>query len=200
MAQHPSESYLFILFEGLNRTGKTKIAEEVARRVGGLYLHSPPEELMPYRKLMDRYTQPEINLAFYLHSNHRLDNRVKNELEATHVVLDRYYPSTIAYHSLKLDRNIDHLMKNMITVPDRIYFLTATQEKVDERYEKSTRSKKNPRFHGLDGAADKEFRRIFKDMHNVMMVDTTHMSLEETFDVVWDDFKKHFADRIELKE
>ncbi len=181
--------YQFILFEGLDRTGKSTIAKEVAKKLNAILLHSPPDILIPYRKHFDSLDN-ETNLSYYITANHVLDCQIGDYLSKQNVVCDRYYFTTIAYHSAKLERNIDYLLKEMKTTPNKIYYLTGEVTVLNARAEKT--GLKNDRFHGIDLWKKVEFNynKLFKRFSNVVKIDTTNKTEEEVLQIVLNDLKR----------
>lgn len=180
--------YQFILFEGLDRTGKSTIAKKIAKKIDGILLHSPPEILVPYRKHFDSLNN-DINLSYYITANHILDYQISENIQKRNVVCDRHFFTTVVYHSAKLNKNLDYLLKNMKNIPSKIYYLTGKVSELDKRA--SDTNSKNNRFHEviLWKKVDENYNRIFAHYPNVIKINTTNKTEKEVLQIVLDDLK-----------
>ena len=67
-------------------------------------LYSPPNQLHPYRPYFD--AQPEsVRRAYYNLGNMIVSFELKNQEKDTITILDRYWPSTIAYQLAKVNES-----------------------------------------------------------------------------------------------
>ena len=182
----------FILFEGLDRTGKSTISKKVAETIGAHLFHPPPGVLCPYREYFDSLDN-ETNLAYYLTSNHIVDYQIGEHLSSNNsvCVCDRYYYTTVAYHSVKLNKNIDYILQGMQNKPDKIYYLTANISELKERI--SVGNLISDRFHDVKylEKVKKKYEEIFTNIKNVVEVDTTGRSEQEVFGEIADDLKRY---------
>jgi dTMP kinase len=181
--------YPFILFEGLDRTGKTTVAKRIAQELGGVYLHSPPEVLMPFRKGFDAQGSDELNFAFYLVGNHILNQQIVQAIQTQLVVCDRHFPSTVASHSDKLGRNLDHHLEEMNPLPDRVYYFFADIGTIIERDKAS--GGVNERFYGREywERVMANYDRIFSGNPGIVRIDTTHRTIDEVYELVLGDIR-----------
>lgn len=190
--------YPVILFEGLDHTGKSTIAEQIARELHGVIIHSPARELTPFRKYFDSLGNEE-NFAYYLTGNHAVDLKISHLRKKRIVIADRHFFSTVAYHSPKLGKNIDYILKGMKNVPDIIYYFTATIAELEKRTHKS--GKVNERFHGARYWKEVEahYQRIFEHYPQVRIVDTTGKTLEQVYQFILKDIRLFLHEKAQLK-
>ena len=176
----------FILFEGLDRTGKSILSAKVAEKIGAELLQSPPKELLPFREYFDGLSN-ETNFAYYLECNRTLNKQIRSIRKNTPVVLDRYFFTTVAYHSVKLGRNIDYILDEMTSVPNRIYYFTGNINELNKRA--IATGNINPRFHGIKlwKEVDKNYERLFFGNPNVVKIDSTKLKLDEVYKIILDD-------------
>jgi deoxyguanosine kinase len=121
---------LFVVFEGVDGSGKSTVAELVAKQVHGMYLKSPP---LPFSKLKQNMLEtaaPAARLVYFIASNIEVTQIVNRTLPNKHVIVDRYLWSTFAYHSaiegipLSSMRPIWTVLASNLRLPDYVVFLT----------------------------------------------------------------------------
>lgn len=202
---------LFILFEWLDHVWKTTTANYFAKLLNAQYLYSPTDNLISLREYFDNIDISfETNFQYYLASNitsdfviNCLNNWIKlknkkfpywKDWKPISVVLDRYFYTTAAYHSIKLWRNIDYIFNRMKSLPDRIYYLRSDIEVIMNRIKTSWLI--NPRFNDADfmRKVDVEFQRLFKWNKNVVIIDTWINNQEEVKDIIKRDLLENFTE------
>lgn len=132
----------------------------------------------------------QSNLAYYIVCNHILNLKIVEIRQKFPVVLDRYFFTTVAYHSAKLGKNIDYILDRMTTLPDRIYYLTGDISELENRTR--TTGQVNDRFHGVGlwEEVDKNYRRLFSHNPNVLVVDTTNRTIDQVYNQILTDVHK----------
>ena len=58
----------FIVFEGVDGSGKTTVAKQLAQGIGASYVKTHGEEFQAVRRYIDQEAPPEARLLFYLSS------------------------------------------------------------------------------------------------------------------------------------
>lgn len=167
----------FINFEGLDGTGKTTLAREYAKRSGGVYYYTPPEQISGIRKFIDTSDDALIKCFYYMMGNAIASKDIKELLKTTNVIADRYIYTTIAYHSLLLGKDIE--APKELLLPDLIIRVTASWEAIEKRIKE--RKIKNPfeEINHLKKVAEK-YDRIFGGLNNVITIDTTNKKPDES--------------------
>lgn len=126
-----SGNYKFIVVEGIDGSGKSTVAAEVAKMIGGVLLRTPPQEFDAIRPIFDGDVSLGSRFLFYLLGVACVSDAAKKALTTSHVVCDRYVASTFAYHeALGLDIKVDCGNFDLIE-PDLAFLLTIADE--DER-------------------------------------------------------------------
>ncbi|KAK7869527.1 hypothetical protein R5R35_002301 [Gryllus longicercus] len=87
---------VFIVFEGLDGSGKSTIAKEVSKIYKGAMLATPPKSISDIRKIFDGY-QPSVRKAYYSLGNYIAAKEILDICEEKPVFLDRFWHSTAAY-------------------------------------------------------------------------------------------------------
>ncbi len=117
-----------LFLAGLDGCGKSTLANELqnqlnARGQKSRLLYSPPSQLLPFRSYFD--AQPEsIRRAFYNLGNLIVSFELKNQQDMI-TVLDRYWPSTIAYQLARINENnqINITWPNYLVQPALIVYI-----------------------------------------------------------------------------
>jgi dTMP kinase len=115
----------FIVVEGLDGTGKSTIAKQLAESLDYQYKKTPSDTFQKARSYFD---VPEIStlerISFYLADCLKLSMQVQTN-EELFLVVDRYFYSTLAYHLEQdpdLTRCFEPLVKNL-RKPDLVILL-----------------------------------------------------------------------------
>lgn len=98
---------VFVVFEGLDGTGKTSCARALAERIGARYMTTPCPEVRQLRQsVLDSFEgNQEAAQLFYLASVFDASAKVRRLLDAgVSVVLDRYFLSTQVYAAFRASR------------------------------------------------------------------------------------------------
>jgi dTMP kinase len=94
----------FIVFEGLDATGKSTLARLVAQRLNAVVVATPPAELSAIRPVIDRLYRdsPVAAQLFYASTVVHISEFARRLLQAGRVVVcDRYWLSTVVYDALR---------------------------------------------------------------------------------------------------
>lgn len=124
---------LFIVFEGLDGSGKTTISKILSYELSALYIQTPLGYYNQIRKLVDARADVAEHFLFYLAAVRYASEEIKKLLKRQSVVCDRYLYSTIAYHralGLKLDIDIGQVN---VLIPDHAFFLEISAKTQLER-------------------------------------------------------------------
>jgi deoxyguanosine kinase len=90
----------FIVVEGFDGSGKSTIAKELSKVLGYTYEKTPSNLFQSAREVFDSKSAPLVErIAFYTADCMKLSVKLKTG-ELQNVVVDRFYYSTIAYHSI----------------------------------------------------------------------------------------------------
>jgi dTMP kinase len=182
----------FVVFEGLDRSGKTTTVNKVCERLSAMY---PTEKMgFPNRdteigKIIDRYLRKEISLTdetiHLLFSCDRYEKRALiNELRRDRIVLsDRYFMSGVAFSARKgLDLEWCKGSDKLLPMPDLIVFLDVPLDELSKRggfgnevYESKEIQKE----------ALAVYRKLLENEEHVLVVDGT-LPLDEIATIVID--------------
>ena len=134
-----SDDSNFFVFEGLDGVGKSTAAEAFADEINAVYLESPGPGISKIREYVDRDEHSkQTQFLMYTASNSAVSDQVNSHLSnGEDVVLDRYYPTTVAYNEIdeveESGRWYELIDEFDFTEPDQIFYLHTDRETRIER-------------------------------------------------------------------
>lgn len=166
---------LFICLEGVDAVGKTEVSKSLAARLGYQYYKSPGGQFAAVRDLVDQDVDPLTRYFFYRAATQHDSRQIRNLLETSGVVCDRYIYSTFAFHGA-MDTQIQPLFElTQLVMPDHTFVLTAREEI------RACRLRERPEVKELEHnqPLQRQTDRIFKTFGHPV-IDTSELSVEET--------------------
>ena len=127
----------FIVIEGLDATGKSTLVTELAKSLDATLLKCPP--LLEAPEFMDGDLRSHFDnrpsaqrRAYYRAANLIASEQAEVALQAGHVVMDRYWTSTVAFAALDDDSSLDEEWHGRyppeLREPDVVILLTVDEE------------------------------------------------------------------------
>ncbi len=183
----------FIVIEGLDATGKSTLAINLAKHLDAILLKCPPRLEAPALSDMDLRShfdnRPSVQRrAYYRATNLIASEQAEVALKGGHVVMDRYWTSTVAFAALDDDSRLNEVWQGCypseLRKPDIIILLTVDEEnrakRMREREELVTDEEQNL-------AADVERReavlRIYRTFDPIE-IDTSKLNPNAVLDAV----------------
>jgi len=186
MTEDKNGNKLFIVFEGLDGSGKTTLAKMLAADLNGLYIASPPPflETDGIRSIMDEKVSLETRFLYYLLANSCVSDEIKKARKSKIVICDRYLHSTLSIHKL-LGVNINIDVDSLgLEKPDISFFISVSDEKVRRRRIKER--KKKTKYDTIK--EDKDFRKqyinYFQQRKEFIFIDTTNENKKESLEKI----------------
>ena len=132
----------FIVIEGLDATGKSTLVEKLTKRLNATLLKCPPRLEAPdlsdtdLRSYFDDRS-PLQRRAYYRAANLIASEQAEIALQNGHVVMDRYWTSTVAFAALDDDSDLDREWEGRYPLelrkPDTVILLTVDEENRSKR-------------------------------------------------------------------
>ena len=132
----------FIVIEGLDATGKSTLVAKLAERLNATLLKCPPRLEAPdlsdtdLRSYFDDRS-PLQRRAYYRAANLIASEQAEIALQNGHVVMDRYWTSTVAFAALDDDSDLDREWQGRYPLelrkPDAVILLTVDEENRTKR-------------------------------------------------------------------
>lgn len=180
----------FIVFEGLDKAGKSTLIKKIERELKAkglsvITLHFPTETENPtniFGNLVQDFLQNKIyanqpELIYHIYANDRLEQKLKLEILLNKhdiVLCDRYMYSNLAYMGVKMQKNMDYMVKygfsleyeiNKIPEPELVFFLDTKEDILTARYE---REKETADVLEKDRQLQKKARLNYLELENLI--------------------------------
>lgn len=183
----------FIVIEGLDATGKSTLVVELAKALNATHLTCPPRLEAP--EFIDGDLRPYFDerpavqrRAYYRAANLIASERAEVALQTGHVIMDRYWTSTIAFAALDDDSDLDLEWQGCyppeLRKPDAIILLTVDEEnrakRMQERGEPVTDEEHNL---AANAACREAVLRIYRTF-NPIEIDTSHLTPDAVLETV----------------
>ena len=126
----------FVCICGIDGVGKTTIAKELAKRLGYIYVKTPPQS---YQTIREHYEHEGVSafsrFCFYLGALYESSERIRTTLRLGQgVVVDRYLLSVQVYHEAMIKRDLGRFIELVDFVkPDLNIILQASMATVAKR-------------------------------------------------------------------
>ena len=127
----------FIVIEGLDATGKSTLVAKLAKSLNATHLQCPPRLETPklidgdLRSYFDKCPSTQRR-AYYRAANLIASEQAGVALRTGHVVMDRYWTSTVAFAALDDDSDLDQKWQGRyppeLRKPDIVILLTVDEE------------------------------------------------------------------------
>ena len=187
----------FIVFEGIDGSGKTTQSKLLSKKINGKYTFEPTDgDIGKYiRKILSGKKCEKEALALLFAADrveHVVD--IEQDLKKSHIVCDRYVYSSIVYQSIQgidldfivninrfakkpdvmifLDVNIDESFKRMGGRSKEIFENKDTLEKVKKKY-----------YEIIE-------KRLFEPKYGYIVVDTTDKNIDEVHDEIMEELRE----------
>lgn len=165
-----------IVVEGVDGTGKTSIAKVLAKKIGGIYYHSPSQKIEFLHKIAN--ASPAILRYWYFSfGNYISSQEFKRLLKKQHVVVDKYIYSTTAFHSIMLNKPLK--LQTQLLLPDFIIYTQADFDVVDKRINSRPSRSIYEELEFLK-AVSKKYDQLLGLSENVIRIDTTNKTAEQS--------------------
>lgn len=166
--------YKLIVIEGCDGSGKSSVAKGLAEEINGVYVKTPSKIFWDIREKVEETKDWNTIFFFYLTGTLVASHEISELLKTSHVVCDRYFYSTIAYHRC-LGVKIPNGIENLFTPPDFSFCLYANKEEIKKRLGK--RSVLGPHDLNFD-LNDRVFQEFIK--FQLEFFDTSYTTIDQS--------------------
>lgn len=179
----------FIVFEGVDGSGKSGVSAAVAEKIGALHLESPIEPFKNIRRSVDDYLDDKGRFLFYLTSNIFLSKYINENISRKSIVCARYFHSTIIGYASRLNLEIADVYKlapiksSELLFPTVTIFLHVNENTQRDRINLRGQNNSRADYKCLEDAQYRQ--RLFDKYLRVaerekwISIDTSHISFDE---------------------
>lgn len=190
------KKHKFIVVEGIDGVGKSTIAQSLAQQLGAYYYKTPSKKfsslkiieqnnVFPIRTYFDQdyFRSPATRFLFYALSLVEATTEINHLLETNHVVCDRFFASTLAYHAITMPELLEVDFSWLpILIPDYQFLLTihdrhTHQERLRGRSQTTDNNIENDLT--LLSAVQDNF-----SLMNLTPIDTTQLEIPEVLEQI----------------
>lgn len=184
---------MFIVFEGLDGTGKSSLAKALAEELRAIYVKTPPPEFEPVRKIIHSEQNPYTRFLFYFSSVMYISERVQNMSKETIVFCDRYFYTSLAdffaqSNPTKSEREFwIHIARSSCTIPDIVIFCQCNREvrlaRIIDRNANMQLNARDDLSESFEHGMMEAFTSIFNE-NEVLRVDTSKRSVNQLVEFI----------------
>ena len=187
----------FIVFEGIDGSGKTTQSKLLSKKINGKYTFEPTDgDIGKYiRKVLSGKKCEKEALALLFAADrveHVVD--IEQDLKKSHIVCDRYVYSSIVYQSIQgIDLDFIVNINRFAKKPDVMIFLDVNIEESFKRMggrskeifeNKDTLEKVKKKYYEIIE------KRLFKPKYGYIVVDTTNKDIDEVHDEIMEELRE----------
>ena len=190
----------FIVIEGLDATGKSTLVAELVKSLDATRLQCPPRLEAPefkdgdLRSYFDNRPSSQRR-AYYRAANLIASEQAEVALQKGHVVMDRYWTSTVAFAALDDDSSLDQEWQGRyppeLRKPDAVILLTVDEEnrikRIQDRGDPVTTEEHNLAENIAGRVTILQTYRTF----NPIEIDTSNLDPNAVLEVVLKKLKQH---------
>jgi dTMP kinase len=167
---------MFIVFEGIDASGKTTVARLLANHLQASYYATPPKEFLLRREEVDLNASADDHYRFYLDGIRHASAEIWELLsEGKTVISDRYWVSTYVYHSVMAASVSKEDFKNIVS-PDMTVLLTVSPEVQEYRFAQRGMSAGDKRMLNQQEAISREFKKLLVAEDHLVAIDTSFLT------------------------
>jgi thymidylate kinase len=162
---------MIILMEGLDGSGKSTACQFLANYFGALLYATPPEKFRVKREQVDRFATNEDHYDFYRRAVVAASDELRL-LTRRHplIVIDRYMPTTLAYHrACGVDAQVEDF--GDIIMPDQTIYVSVPPHVCRERMLKRGMSACDIRDESRLELVQAEYLHYFATQGNITVVE-----------------------------
>lgn len=183
----------FIVIEGLDATGKSTLVDALAKSLDATLLGCPPRLEAP--KFIGGDLRPHFDnrpatqrRAYYRAANLIASEQAEVALQTGHVVMDRYWTSTVAFAALDNDSDIDQEWQSRyppeLRKPDAVILLTVDEQNRAKRMRKRGESvTTEERNLAVDAARRERVLQVYRTFDPIE-IDTSFLTPEAVLETV----------------
>lgn len=198
----------FIVFEGVDASGKTTQAKELVEKLKKdghkvIYTKEPTDGIIGklIREVLNRRIKiPSISLQYLFNADRGVHQKeIEGWLKEGYIVVsDRYFWSSVAYGMADLSRSADFYLTafsilsfyHQFISPDYTFFLDVEVDEAVRRIEESKKRREIYEAADMLVKIDNSYEKLIEKFQNEFTIIDANKSITEVFDELFDNVKK----------
>lgn len=183
---------MFVVIEGIDGCGKSTLTSKIKEKLPEVEIVREPSEGTIGKKIREmlysfnfdiKENNDVLQLLIAADRYYQMYNHTLHKLKETIVISERYYYSALAYNNGSLlDDDLIMKLHEKLPQPDLIVYLDVDVETAKSR---RTESKEDAlELISKYEEIDKKYKKIMENKHNVVMLDTNNLSIDEVAEKV----------------
>lgn len=191
----------FLVLEGVSGVGKSALAQLLAKRLGGVPIHTLTDPHTGWSDTVNAELRPLPQFAFYVSGLLHVSDTVRGWLDAGPMVADRYVSSVVACHAAVNGVALDQVkelvapFRPYLVVPDATFYLLGSDQSLKERMQIKQDVKRDDTdlfdVPGRLAALRTNFHDMADEDPSAVMLPTDGRSPDDLADII----VKHLEDR-----
>lgn len=122
-----------VVIEGIDGAGKTTVSRKICEEYDFVHMRQPENTWVgeAARRALNEDVSPACDLFLHLAAHANQQGTIASALETTNVIIDRYYPSRIAYQSVQTQfsaEQIEEFHKDWTIEPSQVIIIDVPVE------------------------------------------------------------------------
>jgi dTMP kinase len=162
-----------VVIEGIDGAGKTTVSEHICDDLGYTYMTQPEDSWVgeAARRGLNENIEPTCDLFLHMAAHANQQAKLESELQANHVIMDRYYHSRVSYQAVQSEfspEEILELHQDWTIEPSEVIILDLPVETALERKKGGTDKFEKSEFLSKVRSV---YRETFEDNQGVHFID-----------------------------
>ena len=170
----------FIVFDGIDRAGKTTLSKHITEEINATYFGK-----LPNMNYINQISDPLERFKHCWEQNKIRSKEIIKSLKKRHVISDRYFLSTLAFHNILTEKRLEETVDIYdLYQPDITFLITADRQAIEKRFEQRPAEHKYEKDIDFLMKVQEEFKRLIEIYNNIKqnttIIDTSNETIYDS--------------------